>query len=118
METIQPLPKRIYDMAKQLKIRSIVLQFSGGSDEGNLYIDLLGSDDDIDWNQLRPLENAIESWAWGAYSYSGAGDGNDYGDNIEYNLEKGTATATEWYTERVDGQSENMTLELDDESEQ
>jgi hypothetical protein len=112
---IKPLPKRIYDAAKQLKVRHIRLQFSGGSDEGNLYVDI---DSEItDWQVLTPLDKMIEEWAWDVYSYSGAGDGSDYGDDIEYDLENGKVTASEWYTSRVDGDSETLDLALDEDNE-
>ena len=72
----EPLKKEIYNKAKELGIKKIILRFSGGNDEGNLDVDMMP-----DWNQ--DLASDIEDWAWDAYSYSGAGDGSDYGDNIE-----------------------------------
>lgn len=58
------------------------------------------------------LENEIENWAWEVYQYSGAGDGDDYGDDITYDLKEGTATSSNWYTSRYDGQSTEKDIEI------
>lgn len=84
---IEPLSRRIYDRCKAEGVKTITLNFSGGSDEGYL---------DVQCNPSNGMEDEIEDWAWGAYSYSGAGDGTDYGDDIEYNLEQGTASHKCW----------------------
>lgn len=98
----EPLSKKIYDKAKELNIKEISLEFSGGSDEGYLYVN-------FDYNKDRTEEQKkaecqfygeVEEWAWDAYEYSGAGDGSDYGDNIVYDLDKGTVSTQEWYTRR------------------
>lgn len=86
----QPLSKKIHDKAKQLGIDVIVLNFSGGSDEGYLYVNTAPKSDS-DFNQ------EIEDWAWNVYDYSGGGDGNDYGDDITYNLKEGKVYSQEWY---------------------
>jgi hypothetical protein len=88
----QPLSKDIYNKAKELGVEKIILAFSGGSDEGHLQVDIIPyekHDDDFQSN--------IEDWAWEVYSYSGAGDGSDYGDNITYDLVKGKVSTSEWY---------------------
>jgi hypothetical protein len=110
MEII-PLPKRIYDKAKEIGTTSIELQFQGGSDEGflNVYISC-----DQEGGKYFDLYDEIEEWAQDAYQYNGAGDGSDYGDNIEYNLYSMTASHSEWHTERVDGSSCEIKLEVDD----
>lgn len=92
---IEPLPKKIYKKAKALNITNICLQFEGGNDEGYLYIDL-GSPKS---NDVLEFEKEIEDWAWSVYSYSGAGDGSPYGDNITYNLEQKTAAYQGWFSE-------------------
>lgn len=58
------------------------------------------------------LEQEIEGWAWQAYGYSGAGDGNDYGDDIVYDLLNKTATASSWSMQRTEGDSEDAALEI------
>ena len=90
---VQPLKKELYNEAKELGVTSIHLDFSGGSDEGNLYAytndatPLLNAHGTEEQRlQIRKLEGALEEWAWEVYEYSGAGDGTDYGDNITYNL--------------------------------
>ena len=102
----EPLKKEIYNKAKELGIKKIILRFSGGSDEGNLDVDMTP-----DWNQ--DLASDIEDWAWDAYSYSGAGDGSDYGDNIEYDLVKGKVSTSEWYTTISDGDAYSSNLQIE-----
>lgn len=113
METPQPLSKAIYDKAVKLGVEKIVLNFSGGSDEGYLNVTLYPWDNNKsdDYNELNA---EIENWAWDVYSYSGAGDGNDYGDDIEYDLVNKRVSASEWYTARQDGGSERADLEIQD----
>jgi hypothetical protein len=106
---IEPLSKEIYNKAIELKIKEIRLEFSGGNDEGNLYVSTLPS---VNFE----FENEIESWAWDAYSYSGAGDGNDYGDTITYDLVNKKATASEWYTARQEGESAEIEMPVETES--
>lgn len=89
MIEIQPLSKDIYNKAKELGVKQIVLRFSGGNDEGYL---------SVETDPYKPdLETEIDSWAWDAYEYNGAGDGSDYGDTITYDLEKGEVSADEWF---------------------
>ena len=101
---IEPLSKAIYNKAKGLGVETIELRFSGGSDEG--YLDVYTTPNNL------ALESEIEEWAWEVYDYSGAGEGNDYGDNIEYNLKNGTAQAEEWYMTRQAGESDVRDLQI------
>ena len=110
MESIQPLPARIVAKAKQLKIEIITLNFSGGSDEGCLNVDVDSSQDTV---APQDFLREIENWAWEAYSYSGAGDGSDYGDDITYDLKAGTASCRDWWTDRCEGETVSMPLEVD-----
>ena len=107
MESIQPLPARIVAKAKQLKIEIITLNFSGGSDEGCLNVDVDSSQDTV---ASQEFLREIEEWAWSAYSYSGAGEGSDYGDDITYNLKEGTASVSDWWTDRCEGKTVSMPL--------
>jgi len=59
------------------------------------------------------LESDIEEWAWQEYSYSGAGDGHDYGDDIEYNLETLMMTSSNWWMERTEGETGEMPMTID-----
>jgi hypothetical protein len=111
--TIEPLNKQIYDKAKELGVEKIELKFEGGSDEGYLYIDIYPEESDKDG-----LAGIIEDWAWEVYSYSGAGQGNDYGDTITYNLKEGKATTSEWYMTRVDGDEDCCDLKIAEEQEE
>lgn len=85
----EPLPKAIYEKAKELGVDKIVLKFSGGSDEGELYVET-----NLD---NYAFERVIEDWAWEVYDYSGAGEGIGYGDDIEYDLKNGKVSTSEWY---------------------
>jgi hypothetical protein len=85
----EPLSKAIYNKAKELGVNTITLAFSGGSDEGHLHVQT-----DID---NYDFEKLIEDWAWEVYDYSGAGEGNDYGDNIVYDLKEGKVSTSEWF---------------------
>jgi len=114
MESIQPLPARIVARAKNLKIEIIKLNFSGGNDEGYLNVDVDSSQEMV---ASQDFLNEIEKWAWDAYSYNGAGEGNDYGDDITYDLKAGTASCQYWYTDRCDGETVTMRLEVDDATE-
>ena len=111
MENPQPLTKEIYNKAKEFGVDKIVLNWSGGSDEGHLYVVFYPSIDSV---KFSLIEKMVEKWAWDVYSYGGAGDGSDYGDDIEYNLVNGMVTTSEWYTSRVDGGSDEVKLEIEE----
>ena len=85
----KPLSKAIYNKAKELGVNTISLEFSGGNDEGHLHVQT--DTDNYDFEKL------VEDWTWEAYDYSGAGDGNDYGDNIIYDLKEGKVSTSEWF---------------------
>lgn len=109
----EPLPKTIYDKAKELGVFSIRLEFSGGNDEGHLFVStnsFKGMSLDI-----NNLERKIEEWAYEAYSYNGAGDGNDYGDNIEYDLENNKVKTSEWYMVRKESETEESSMRVEEE---
>ena len=108
----EPLNKEIYNKALKLGITKITLNFSGGSDEGCLNVDV-GSLNDLVVSQ--DFLNELENWAWEAYSYSGAGDGNDYGDDIVYDLVNKKVTTSEWFTERRYDEGEEGSLTVAEE---
>jgi hypothetical protein len=103
---IEPLPKKIHDKALSLGVTEIHLNFSGGNDEGYLSVSLEGTSD-----SNFTLE--VENWAWEAYSYNGAGDGSDYGDDIVYDLVNNKVSTEEWYMMRTRGQSYENNLEVE-----
>jgi len=114
--TIEPLNKDIYNKAIALGIEKIVLNFSGGNDEGYLNVTL------YPWHKDKILEHTelnaeVENWAWDVYSYSGAGDGSDYGDDIEYDLVNKKVSSQEWYTERTNGDTDEGSLEFESDEE-
>jgi len=106
---IEPLSKKIYDKAVSLGISQIELKFSGGSDEGYLNVYVNGPDG---FESNTEFEQEIEGWAWEAYDYSGAGDGNDYGDDVIYDIVNKKATSESWYMARTQGDGENGDLEI------
>jgi hypothetical protein len=106
---IEPLSKKIYDKAVALGISQIELKFSGGSDEGYLSVYVNGQDE---FESNTEFEQQIEGWAWEVYGYSGAGDGNDYGDDVVYDIVNKKATSESWYMARTGGDSENGDLEI------
>ena len=55
-------------------------------------------------------------WAWEVYSYSGAGDGSDYGDDIVYDLVNKKVTTSEWFTEQryEEGEEGSLTVAEDE----
>lgn len=108
----EPLRKNIYNKAKEIGLEQIILHFSGGSDEGYLDVETIPWDVDI-----GNFHDEIEEWAWEVYDYNGAGDGNDYGDDVVYDLKNGKVTTSEWFTARQEGDSDNDKLELAEEEE-
>lgn len=122
---VAPLKKELHERAKALGVTAITLSFSGGSDEGFLYVDIksphklhfypseIATEEQKETaEKIRSLANDVDSWAWEAYNYSGAGDGTEYGDNITYDLEKGVVVTNEWSMQRHDGEPEEGKLEI------
>lgn len=93
---IAALKKEIYEKAVKLGVEKITLHFSGGNDEGYLNVVV------EPWNQ--DFADEVETWAWDVYSYSGAGDGSDYGDDVTYDIVNKRASCQEWYTARREGE--------------
>jgi len=108
----EPLNKEIYNKALKLGITKITLNFSGGSDEGCLNVDVDSLNDQV---VSQDFLNELENWAWEAYSYSGAGDGSDYGDDIVYDLVNKKVTTSEWSTERRYDEGEEGSLTVAEE---
>jgi hypothetical protein len=104
---VEPLNKAIYDKAKEFGIESITLHFSGGNDEG--YLDVELCDDD---KAPHDFFKEIEDWAWQVYEYSGAGDGQGYGDDIVYDLKNGKVSTSVWYMARQDENEGNEDLKI------
>ena len=113
----KPLPKRLFDAAKERGATSIQIDFQGGSDEGYCYVNInyRSSADKEMFSDCKDLEGEIEDWALDAYHYSGAGDGSDYGDDITYDLEHNVVSVSEWYMSRQDGSSSTMELVVEGE---
>jgi hypothetical protein len=110
------LPKKLYDRATELGVTSIALRFSGGSDEGYLDVQIDSPLDNDD--ALSALGSDVEDWADTAYSYSGHGDGSDYGDNVTYDLVEMEARWDEWEMKITEGDSGSQALEIEPEEAQ
>jgi hypothetical protein len=105
-------PKKLYDKLRLHGVTKVYLQFTGGYDEGNLYIELTYEEDRETCPQL---EKDVEEWAWDVNSYSGAGDGSgEYGDDVTFDLINNTSEASEWHMARVDGDSEEFTFDVEE----
>ena len=109
----EPLNKEIYNKAKALGVEKITLSFSGGSDEGYLDVTLYPWDNNKS-DSRNELNAEIENWAWGVYSYSGAGEGRDYGDDISYDLVNNKVITREWQMEVVESEKEESVLPIEE----
>ena len=114
MMEIKPLSKKIYDAALELKVEMIRLNFSGGSDEGYLDIELDGMIEAPYNNELRQFEKDVQQWAWDVYSYNGAGEGIDYGDSIIYDLSNKLAHTEEWWHERHEMETDHEAFTIEE----
>lgn len=107
--TPPPLPLRFMTRALTANVELIIINWSGGSDEGHLNVQLQDETGKIisNWQEINPLLRAllteIEEWCYDAIPYNGAGDGSSYGDIIRYNLKEGTVSTEAWWTEEVYG---------------
>lgn len=114
---IEPLPKRLYEALKKAGVDKLIIGLSGGFDEGYLEVSSVAETTDNGVSSVNlPGELAadIESWVWSAYDYTGAGDGSDYGDDIEYDLKNGKASHQEWYMQPAFSEKTEDLLELED----
>jgi hypothetical protein len=111
------LARELYAKLRGAGIIRVDINWSGGSDEGNLDVNLYRAREEYPVDD-RTLSSAVEEWAYDAFDYSGAGDGNDYGDDYVYDLIAHTVTHSEWFHQRVEGDTAREPLELDGEGEQ
>lgn len=116
---VRPLPKNLFEKLVAAKIEKLSVHLEGGNDEGLINCALQPWPDSVECPELiKPVSDLldeVETWAFEAYSFSGAGDGTRYGDDIVYDLVNKTVTTTEWYEEVKSGPTENETLELEEE---
>ena len=98
---ILPLSKAIFDKAISLGVTEIHLNFSGGSDEGYLNVSVRPYE-----KEGTEFDKEIEDWVWQVYNYPGAGDGNDYGDDVVYDLVNKKVKTSEWSMRREDSDGE------------
>lgn len=118
IEELKPLPKQIYDKALSLGIVELYLNLEGGNDEGMLDVDWLGNNEVPNKPGLRELEKEIDDWFWKNHDYSGAGEGNPYGEDIMIDLKENKVHISGWYTTRVHGKQSTTELKLEKETEE
>lgn len=94
---IAPITKSLHKKLVDAGVTSFDLKFSGGDDQGYLTVHM---EKDSEYFYDETLDELIQDWAWNAYSYSGAGDGSEYGDTYTYNLKTGEVTHDSWHTVR------------------
>lgn len=109
----KPLNKEIYNKAKALGVQKITLSFSGGSDEGYLNVTLYPWDNNKSGSHNK-LSAEVENWAWEVYSYSGAGEGIDYGDDITYDLVNNKVITREWEMRVAETEKEESDLPIEE----
>lgn len=109
----EPINKELYNKLTASGITEVQLSFSGGNDEGYLDVTVYPHLDPSD-EAVRNLIKEIEDWAWSVYSYSGAGEGIDYGDDIVYDLVNKKVRTSEWTMERTDRELGDDDLEIEE----
>ena len=109
----EPISKELYNKLIAEGINDVKLSFSGGNDEGYLDVTIYPHLDPSD-EAVRNLIKKIEDWAWSVYSYSGAGEGIDYGDEIIYDLKNKKVRTSEWTYERTERDLGDDDLEIEE----
>jgi hypothetical protein len=108
----QPIPASLFKRARQLEITQINLHFDGGSDEGNLHIFFsLETEGGKYTDEVVAFKNEVESWAWNAYDYNGAGEGIPYGDDYIYDLILERVKHISWHYSPI-SEADNMPFEI------
>lgn len=107
----EPISKELFDKLTAAGITEVKLSFSGGSDEGYLDVTTYPRLDTDDRNASHLIDE-VERWAWNTYSYSGAGEGIDYGDDIVYDLVNKKVKLSEWCYERTERDCDDVELEI------
>jgi len=107
----EPISKELFDKLIAAGVNEVTLRFSSGSDEGYLDVDLDSDLDNAD-EAVRKLTAEVEKWAWDTYSYNGAGEGIDYGDDIVYDLVHKKVKLSEWSYVRKDRDIDDVDLEI------
>jgi hypothetical protein len=90
----------LVEFLKKNLVEKIYLSFSGGSDEG--YLDASYETQFSTTNEsIRSgdIHDVIYEAAWRGFSYSGAGDGSNYGDDYIFNL-KTKKISHSWWEDR------------------
>lgn len=111
MNDIEPITKGLYDKLIDAGVTSFTLKFSGGDDQGYLTVEMRK---DSEYFYDETLDELIQDWAFDAYSYGGAGDGSEYGDNYTYNLQTNEVTHDSWHTVQEYDKGDTVKMEIVD----
>lgn len=120
----QPLPRKLVEKAKEQGVVKINVCWSGGNDEGSCNVNVEYAKERVKEleravyrKEQHELEQEFEEWAETAFDYSGTGDGDAYGDDLVYDLEKNTVQCSDWHMVRQEGDEVECPLELQTEGE-
>lgn len=124
----QPLPRKLVEKAKEQGVVKIIVCWSGGNDEGDCEVNVEYAKERVKELEraggrkaiavaAKELEQEFEEWAETAFDYSGDGDGDAYGDDLVYDLEKNTVQCSDWKMVRQEGDEVECPLELQTEGE-
>jgi hypothetical protein len=94
----QNIPKELFQKLKEAGAETLVVKLEGGNDEAIIDVDVLPYT-----AHSGAIARDVEDWVWNSFCFSGAGDGNPFGENYTYDLKKGTVHSESWYTEVVPG---------------
>jgi hypothetical protein len=89
------ISKDLLECLQGAEITKVCLNFSGGSDQG--YLDVSAETADGPVPQHDVILTEILNAAWRGFSYSGAGDGSDYGDDYTFDLIKKKIHHSSWF---------------------
>lgn len=59
---------------------------------------------------IESFREKIYDWAIHTYHYSGAGDGSDYGDDINYDIKNREIKWSEWHMDRIDTKQQSIPI--------
>ena len=110
---IEPLSKKIYNDAVNLRVEIIKLNFHSEDGDNYVYVEL---DRPIEFpcnHKLSKFIKNIENWAWDVYPYKVLGNRAASGEIITYDLNKKVAKSKKWRYERQETETDYETFALE-----
>mgnify|MGYP005859133059 CR=1 FL=1 len=101
--TTTSISSALSNYLKDREVYKFTLNFSGGSDQGYLEVSIEkdGIPEPINlWDgnlEEKEIIETITDAAWNGIPYSGAGEGQDYGDVYVFDLKKNQVHHSEWF---------------------